>query len=197
MPVEPLVKARHMQSLFAKIERLPEVARRAIRERTGDLALRQISEAATSDWLPLSLDLAVTRELQEVLGTEGAHRFFHDHQLEAFGSATFRMLVEGATTLFGLDPGSWARWVPRGWGLVFKDCGEWLVERSAPGTVDLALVRPPTCCLADAVWLQSLAWSLSAILDLAHVEGRFTLERVDEERQTALYALCWRPSSDS
>jgi len=197
MPVEPLVKARHMQSLFAKIERLPQVAKRAIQERTGDLAIRQVSEAATSDWLPLSLNLTVTRELHEVLGTEGAHRFFHDHQLEAFGSATFRMLVEGATTLFGLDPGSWARWVPRGWGLVFKNCGEWSVELLAPGSVDLALVRPPACCLADAVWLHSLAWSLSAILDLARVEGKFTFERVDEERPSALYALRWRPSNDT
>jgi len=182
-----------MRSLLAKIEQLPHFAKSAVRQGTGDSTIRQIAEAATSDWLPLSLNLRLTQQLHEALGPEGTRRFFHDHQLEAFGSATFRFLVDAATTLFGLDPGSWARWVPRGWGLVFRHCGEWVVERSAPGLVDFALVSPPDCCLGDEIWLQSLAWSLSAILDLAHVEGAFTFEGVDERRQAARFALRWRP----
>ena len=142
---------------------------------------------------PSALDLDVTHALERALGPEGKHRFFREHQLASFQSPLFRALVDSATAIFGLDPGSWARWIPRGWGIVFRDCGQWVVDRTDPGEVDLALLAPPPGCLDDEIWLRSLASSFSAFLVVAKTEGEFAFVRVDRARAAALYTLRWTP----
>ena len=104
----------------------------------------------------------------------------------------FRALVDSATAIFGLDPGSWARWIPRGWSIVFRECGQWVVDRAERGAADLALLAPPPGCLDDEPWLRSLASSFSAFLVLARSEGAFALARVDRDRDAACYTLRWR-----
>ena len=192
MPGGPVVKASQLQSVLEEVDRLPPGLRGAIHGQAGPEALRAVADAAGSDWLPFALELRLTRAVHDALGPDGAHHFFREHQLRAFSSATFRFLVDGATTLFGLDPGSWARWIPRGWGLVFRECGQWVVEPAGAGEVRLALMNPPAGSLQDAVWLASLASSFSAFVDLARKPGECTLARVDGPRRTAWFSLWWR-----
>jgi hypothetical protein len=191
MPPERATRARHLRSLLDHVERLPEPAQRAIRDGLGPQALEQITSSATSDWLPFALDLDLTHAIAGALGVAGTHRFFHEHQLVSFRGPLFKALVDSATTLFGLDPGSWARWIPRGWGIVFRECGRWEIDRSAPGEVDLALVGPPPGSLDDEVWLLSVASSFSAFLTVAKTTGEFALDRVDFPRDAACYRLRW------
>jgi len=155
------------------------------------VALEQIESSASSDWLPFALDLDLTHAVFRALGVAGAHRFFQEHQLASFQGPLFKALVDSATALFGLDPGSWARWIPRGWGIVFRQCGEWTIDRSDRGAVDLSLVAPPPGCLDDEVWLRSVASSFSAFLVVARREGEFALDHVDRSREAACYTLRW------
>ncbi len=187
---EPVVRARHLRSLLDHVERLPEPSRGAVLEQIGPGPVASIQASASSDWLPFELDLQLTHSLVRVLGA-GAHQFFQQHQLESFRSPLFRVLVDSATSLFGLDPGSGARWLPRGWGVVFRDAGEWVVERAERSVVHAALVGPPPGCLDDDVWLRSVASSFSAFLGVARAEGDFALVRVDQARQAALYRMRW------
>jgi hypothetical protein len=138
-----VIKASQLQSVLEEVERLPPGPRGAIREAAGPEALGTLADAVGSDWLPFALELRLSHAVHDALGPDGAHRFFREHQLRAFSSPTFRFLVDGATKLFGLDPGSWARWIPRGWGLVFRGCGRWVTELAAAGEVQLGLIDPP------------------------------------------------------
>ena len=193
---QPVVRARHLRSILEHVARLPEPSRGAVLEAMSPEALAAIRGSASSDWLPFALDLDLTHALARALGPEGQHRFFQQQQLDSFGSPLFRVLVDSATSLFGLDPGSWARWIPRGWGAVFRGCGDWVVDRAERGVVHAALVAPPPGCLEDDVWLRSVASSFSAFLLIARTEGDFALVRVDRARQAALYRMRWtaRPS---
>lgn len=192
MPESPIVRARHLQSLLEQVRALPAPAQGAVLEAFGAAQVRQVDEAASSDWLPFARDLELTHAVAKALGPEGMLRFFRQHQLASFQSPLFKVLVDGATTLFGLDPGSWARWIPRGWGVVLRGCGRWEIDRTAPGEVDLALIDPPAGCLDDQVWLRSVAGSFSAFLEVARAEGEFALDRVDRARGAACYRLRWR-----
>jgi hypothetical protein len=198
MTSEPVIRARHLRSILEHVARLPEPSRGAVLGAIGPGPIAAVEESASSDWLPFALDLELTHAIGRVLGPERQHRFFQQQQLESFRSPLFRVLVDSATTLFGLDPGSWARWIPRGWGVLFRGCGEWIVDRAERGVVHAALISPPAGCLEDDVWLHSVASSFSAFLVLARTEGEFALVRVDRTREAALYRMRWavrRPDS--
>ncbi len=190
-PAGPLTRSRHLRSILEHVARLPEPQRSAVRAAVGPASIEIIESSASSDWLPFALDLDVTHAIARVLGPEGQHRFFHDHQHASFQGPLFRALVDSATAIFGLDPGSWARWIPRGWGIVFRECGQWVIDRSGSGEVDLALVAPPPGCLDDEPWLRSVASSFSAFITVARTSGEFRLASVDRARDAACYALRW------
>lgn len=195
MSTGPLVRARHLRSLFDHVRALPEPERGRVLAAYDAAALRQVDDSLGFDWLPFELDLQFTHALVGVLGPEGTHRFFREHQLASFRGPLFKVLMDSATTIFGLDPGSWARWIPRGWGVVFRECGQWVVDRSGEGEVDLALVAPPPAALDDERWLRSLASSFSSFLDVAGCEGEFALDHVDRARGAACYRLRWARAS--
>ncbi len=192
MMAGPMVRSRHLRSILEHVDGLPAAQRLAIRRAVGPAAVEQIESSASSDWLPFALDVDLTHAIAGVLGSAGQHRFFQEQQLASFRGPLFRALVDSATAIFGLDPGSWARWIPRGWGIVFRDCGQWVIDRSERGVVDLALLAPPPGCLDDELWLRSLASSFSAFIIVAKTEGEFGLTGVDHDRGAALYALRWR-----
>jgi hypothetical protein len=192
MPTGPLVRSRHLRSIVEQVRALPERPCAAILAALGRDALEQVESSASSDWMPFELDLALTHAIAGVLGPKGTHDFFQRQQLASFQGPLFKALVDSATTIFGLDPGSWARWIPRGWGIVLRDCGQWVIDRAEKAAVDLALVAPPAGTLDDEVWLRSLASSFSAFLVVARCEGEFALDRVDRARGAACYRLRWQ-----
>jgi len=192
MSTGPLTRARHLRSILDQVRELPEPSRSKVLAAVGAGVVQQVDDSAATDWLPFQVDLDVTRAVEQALGPEGKHAFFQRHQLASFQSPLFKTLVDSATTIFGLDPGSWARWIPRGWGMVFRECGQWVIDRSEPGAVDLALVAPPPGALDDEGWLRSLASSFSSFLVVAKCEGEFALDHVDRARDAACYRLRWK-----
>ncbi len=187
---KPEVKARHMKSLLAALDRHPEAA--AVRRRLDPRLLAAVEESSGLEWQPLQWNLELTRAVREELGGEGTHAFFRHALLEAFGGPLLGFLVDCAVRVFGIDPASWARWVPRGWALVFRDCGTWSVAESAPGRVAFHFDGVPAACAADRIWLQSVASSLGAIVDLARARGGVELGAVDQAAGRATYVMTWK-----
>ncbi len=189
---EPLIRARQLLSILEHVDKLPAQARQAVREAIAPAILTQVEASTGADWVPFTWDVELTHAIARALGPDGMHRFFQEQQLAAWRGPLLKSLVDSATALFGLDPGSWARWIPRGWAVVFRNCGRWEVERTGPGAVDLAFVAPPARALEDEVWLRSVASSFSSFLVLAKAEGEFALDHVDRARGAVYYRLRWR-----
>ena len=99
--------------------------------------------------------------------------------------------------MLGLDPVSFARWVPRAWHMLFRGVGEWSVEPSGPGAsaVVLTLARLPSDCADHPVWLRSVARSLDALLDLARTRGSAELMPRARGAREAQLELRWMARS--
>jgi hypothetical protein len=187
----PSVRARHLRANLDAVDRLPE--REAIRCRLSEEILRGIAGAHGIDWLPVAWDVALVRAMHAAMGAEAQHAFARTLLLESFDGPLLGPLVRAAIAMFGLDAGSWVRWIPKGWALMFRRCGTWSVERAARGDVLLRLEGLPPVCLEDLLWLRSVASSLSALQARVGVPGETVLEEADAVRRIARYRVRWGP----
>ena len=186
---EPRVRARHLKQVLAAADRQP--LRQALRDRIGPTLAYAIEEATGTDWLPVEHDVSMARALEAVLGPDGLASFNRELMQQSLRGPLLSGLVELATHFFGLDAGAWASWVPRGWRLMFKDCGGWTVVRHGEGELSLTLDGLPAVCAADPVWPRSVASTLSGILPAVGAEGTVELTRIDVARGTIVYTMRW------
>ncbi len=188
----PAVRARHMKNLLDSIERLSPEERERVRALVPEPIVSAVADATGIDWLPLETDLVVTRALHDGLGDARFYRFFRDQLVEAFSGPLLRVVVDAALRVFRVDATSFTSWVGRGWGLVFRDCGDWTVERAGPGMARLRIEALPAACAEDEVWLRSVAYSLDAFWVLARTQGECAYAGRDVAGGVATYELRWK-----
>jgi len=188
----PAVRARHMKNLLATIERLPPDERERVLMLVPEPVVGEVADATGVDWLPLEANLVVTRAVHGGLGDARFYRFFRDQLLEAFSGPLLGIVVEAALRVFRVDATSFTSWVGRGWGLIFRECGEWTVERAGAGTARLRIESLPAACVHDEVWLRSVSHSLDAFWVLAKTEGQCTCVGRELARGVATYELRWK-----
>jgi hypothetical protein len=162
-------------------------------------SLLVISRAGGLEWLPVTLNLQVTQAIYDGLGPGEADRFFRAQMLEAFRGPLLQTMVTTAVQMFGLDPASFARWVPRAWHLIFRGVGQWTVGEQRPGatSVVLTLGHLPSECADHPVWLRSVSHSLGALFDLARVRGQAELPPRAPGAREALFELRWSARSEA
>ena len=187
---EPLVRARHLKSVLAAVDRQPR--RLELRARIGPTLVAAIEEATGTDWLPIGHDVAMAGALEAILGVEGLATFNREMMQQSLRGPLLRSLVELATHFLGLDAGAWASWVPRGWVLMFQGFGRWTIVRRGEGEVTLTLAELPPVCATDPVWPRSVASTLSGVLPAVGATGTVELESVDPPMGTAVYTMRWR-----
>ncbi len=192
MPPAPAVRARHMKNLLDSIGRLaPDEAER-VHALVPEPLVRSVADATSVDWLPLETNLVVTHAVHEGLGQARFYRFFRDQLVESFSGPLLRVIVEAALRVFRVDATAFTSWVGRGWGLVFRDCGAWTVERAGDGMARLRIEALPAACLQDEVWLRSVSHSLDAFWVLARTQGECAYAGRDLARGVATYELRWK-----
>jgi hypothetical protein len=190
------VRARHHKAVMASASRLEATKYGAIRARYGRERLAALEAAAGTAWLPVEDDVLLAGAVHDALGLHRFARFYREHFQGAFRTPLFRPIMDGALALFGSKPGLWARTIPPGWSVVFRDCGHWEIVRSLPGTVELALRDLPDACLRDDVWLGAVAASLSAMIDAARVAGGVECVAFDRASREAAFAYRWQEPVD-
>lgn len=188
MNSRPQVRARHLKSLIAAIDRMATAS--LVRSRIAPAVLAASEGATSIDWLPFELDLAITRAVYLAVPTQ-ADAFFRAHTNDSFSGPLLQGIVGAGVRLFGLHPGSWARWVPRGWSLVFRDAGEWSISEAKASECHLALLHLPPMAVEDQYWIRSVARSLDALCDLAKCIGRVDVVTVDPASRRAEFLLRW------
>lgn len=186
-----MVRGRHLKQLVASLEGWQGGAR-PLALLTDD-TLRTVAAASGLDWLPVSVNLRLTQAVYDGLGAAEADRFFRAHTLASFDGPVLRTLVVTAVRILGLDPASFARWVPRAWHLLFRGVGEWSASEDGPASAVLTLARLPIECAAHPVWLRSVARSLEALFDLAKVKGAAELAPRGAGAPQAVFRLRWTP----
>jgi hypothetical protein len=191
MTADTLCRARHLQNMVDAVRKLSDPLQEKILGRFGEAKLKRLADASPTEWVSINLDLELTRLIRDVLGPEVTHRFFYRLSMDEFRSPLFRVLVDAGSAIFGLDAGSWVKWIPRGWGQAFRNCGHWKIQDVEPGVVQLRLEDLPLAVLGDEAWLNGVASSMAALLELTRCQGTFLLCGIEEKRQCACYEMRW------
>lgn len=190
----PCVRARYMQMFVARIDRLPEADRLAIRSEIPEFVWSAIASAGQFNWLPIHVNLVCTRAVSEQLVPERAHDFYRGLMLDA-SSTMLLGLVQSVLRVAVRDPSLYLPWVSKGFELLFRDTGSWKVVERRPGASLMELRGVPRECIDDPLWIQSAASALSALFDIARLNGMVAIERVDPAERRILFRSRWTPSS--
>jgi hypothetical protein len=181
-----------MKGLLASIERLPAEESSRVRALVPGALTAAVADATSIDWLPLDMNLAVTRAIHGGLGDARFYGFFRDQLVEAFSGPLLSVVLDAALRVFRADAASFAAWVGRGWPLIFRECGAWKVECAGEGMARLRIEALPAACAEDEIWLRSVAHSIDAFWVLARTDGSCTYSGRDLAGAAATYELSWR-----
>ncbi len=187
-----------MKNVLAGLERFGGEGAK-IRATLDDGTLTSIECAGPLAWLPIDVHLELCHRVVETLGPERFQLFIRDLMRRAYEESSLHRLFHTALGILGFDPGSLARFVPRGYDLLFRRCGHWRVERigeafdGTEAVSTLMLEQLPKCCVEDRVWVDSVACSLNALLVLAEAEGSVDVDAINEDAGYVRYRLSWAP----
>ena len=187
----PAVRARYMQTFASHVDRLPRADRDSVRAAVPPGTWESIESAGLLGWLPLSTNIACTRAVAGSLGPEGTHRFFHGLLLDTSESPLLSGLVRSVLRVAVRDPGLYLPWVSKGFELMFRDAGRWVVSERAPGTAVLEVRGLPPEALVDSIWPDSVASSFSALLDLVQLKGSASVRSIDVDEGTITLRVRW------
>jgi hypothetical protein len=132
--------------------------------------LRRIEQASRSDWLPIEIELTLTRTVLDAVGEEGLRRWSSAALKRALDSSLFKPLLDTAVRLFGLSPPGLFKMVPQGWKRAFRGAGELTVVAEGPETLLVDLVGLPEE-MRDRSYVLTIGASFYALLDACKVVG--------------------------
>jgi hypothetical protein len=188
-----LVRARHMKSLVRAVDLLePELALQ-VRDCFGVESLRAVRDATPLAWLPLSMNVELTEAVTLIIGAERAAPFFRGMVLREYKTSLFKTFIDGVTRAMRVTPAVFVKLAPRGWDLVYQDCGVLKPLELGASRARLSIGELPALCTRDAVWLESVKNSFYTAFDLSHVEGDVVFEEMNLERRRAVFEFRWQP----
>lgn len=181
-----------MKTLVECIGALPPAVGDRIRARLSPAHVSAIDEAVPAVWLPMDVNLSVTEATSLELGPQGAHLFFRAMVTSEYRTDTFRSFVASVARLLGLTPSTYVKMAPRGWELVFKNCGLLRPLDRQRQQAWLEYTNIPPVCLRNDLWIESVRSSFYSAFDLTRVEGQIRWEELDFSRRRAVLQFDWQ-----
>jgi hypothetical protein len=181
-----------MQSFVKGLDRLTAEDRRSVSAALEPGTLEAIWAAPVLGWLPFSVNVDCTKVVAARLGRERADRFFSDLILEVTDSPLLHGFVRSALRVTFPDPGMYLPWIGKGWELIFRDCGRFSARRRGTAGALLELRGLPREALAERIWIDRVAVSLSALAELLDFDATVATSTVDPENGAAAFVATWR-----
>jgi hypothetical protein len=184
----PLVRARHLKKTLTAAGQIGPEALAHFQAALDREVLQAITDGVGVEWLPVLANVQLCDAAKALLGASEAHQFWRAVASGLAASPLLKTLVDGAVALFGLDPGSYARWLPRAWELVYRDAGRMTVRKLEEQRVCVRIDGLP---YADHVaWRAALASGFSVLFDLAMARGEVEA-RYDPGTAAVEFILTW------
>lgn len=186
----PATKAGYMKDYLAAVQRLPKAQQELVLQDLNPL-VEEIGSASRSAWLPIAANLRITDSIFRRLGSKDATEFYAEWIRQQTETPVWSNLVRGALALFGQDPGSLAKWVPKTFDLMYRGYGRWSVQRSGETEVTLTLHEMPAELATNIHWQQSVRSGLFAIYRLSGATGDIVLEPASIAHRSMQLTLRW------
>jgi hypothetical protein len=140
----------------------------------------------------MEVNLSVTDATSLELGAQGAREFFRAMVSAEYQTDTFRSFLASIARLLGLTPKNYVKMAPRGWELVFKNCGVFRALDREQQQAWLEYTDIPAACLQNDLWIESVRSSFYSAFDLTGVPGEVRWEELDFKRRRAVFQFVWQ-----
>jgi hypothetical protein len=179
---EPRVLALVCKNVLDVVEGDP--ARRAASQAVPPFLRAELQRITRVHWVPLRAFEELSLALGDVHGDEGQAALFRDVTRRLMDQPVFSALVSGALRLFGADARALAKIAPKGFDVIFKDCGALSFERDV-----LQLRGYPSRGAAFDYAVAGFRGAFTSFYDLTKTTGRVVVEATDAARGDATYSL--------
>jgi hypothetical protein len=190
---QPAVQASYMKNVLDALERLGPDGQ-SVRSADPEL-VQEIERSPRMWWMPIAWNVRLVEAAHRALGAPRALELLTTCVYGQLDAPLFHNFARGAVRLFGLDPGSLVRWLPRAFSIVFRGCGVWRAARSGPGEAVLEASDLPPELAAHALWIESMGAGGRALLQLCGVRGEVRLVAHDGAAGSARFELRWEPAA--
>jgi hypothetical protein len=185
---QPRMLAGFVQGTLAGV---PAASRDGVRARLAPETLATLASSSRLTWLPIEVDVELTRAIYAELGAGRARELFRSSLSTALEAPILRSLVQGALKIFGATPERFYGWAPKVYAQLYRDAGEMRFERDEPGSARLELSGLPPTVAASRDYLDGMCGAFAAGFDVIGVKGEVTLERLDMSAGSACFRLRW------
>ena len=187
------MRASHIHTNLAELSTFgPELAAQ-MRARISAETLATVGDASTVAWLPVEHDIEISRAVRDVVGVAGLRKWSLDAMARSAQGPLLRPLLDGTCKLFGVTPHALFRMLPRGYGLVYRDCGENTYEPTGDRSGVVTMTGVPPMFFADD-YLEGTAGAFQAFAQIVQWQGSVHLKLVPKEQQAIFEASWARPA---
>ncbi len=173
---DPRVRARPCQEWLELVGKTEEPWRSRFFERLPREVREVIDAASRIAWLPLATHVTLAETMLETFGAVRAHSFYRHAATGWLTNPPLGPVLRTSARILDVTPSTLVRWAPRGWELIFKDCGVLTGESHAVGHARLIYSDLPAICTASEAWMASAQGSAYGVLDVVGFEGVVRLD---------------------
>lgn len=184
------IKASHLQANIESIDLLPasvvlEVKRRAAASIATGMALSR------SHWAPLELDLDISNIIYDLVGAKGLRALNAEALRRSADGPLLRPIRDAARRILGVRPDAILRFVPQGWGAIFKDVGEaiWLPDADKRGGT-VVVNNQPDVALNARAWPEGCAGAIDGLYAAVGATGSVE-PTIDRAARTLTITCRW------
>lgn len=170
MSAQPRMRASYIQDNLAAVAACgPDVHKRVLAAIPD--TIEEIRSAARVDWLPIGVDVVLTRTVCELTGISGVRDWSRRAFLGAVQGPLLRPIVRAVVSLFGLSPATVLRRAPMGWQQIYQDCGQLIVVPLAPNRMQLRIEGAREPFLENHCYIEGTCGTFEGAVDLGGARG--------------------------
>jgi hypothetical protein len=185
-----LVRATVLKQSLAGIEGLAADQAREARALIPPHVIEQVEHASRIDWLPMELNVAFTDAVLRVLGPEASRAHWRRESAKLVDSPIMRPVVQGLTSLLKTTPEQLLAFVPRSWGLVYRNVDVQMLP-AGPTSRRMVMRALPPSVAGSASWRHSHCAAMEVIFLVGHISGTMETESFDAARGEVVVLASW------
>ncbi len=153
-------------------------------------AVTAIRAAARVDWLPLSVDVALTAAVADATGSAGVRDWSKRALLRATEGPLLRPILSAVVSIFGLTPASLLKRAPTAWNQIYRGCGALSVDLEGEHRVALHVDGAAPLFFDHREYIEGTCGTFSGVLALCKVDGAVEAA-VDPGARRITYTVTW------
>ncbi len=184
------MRAMQVRENLEGVSSLGEEIDARVRARLGEQLIEEIETAPRSKWLPLEVDVELSRLVHEQAGRQAFIDWSRSAVMESAKSPLLSGFLRAGLRLFGGNPGSLIRLSQRGYQQFFRNAGSLIVEPLRDDAVRVLGVGLPKILVEEPIYLEGIGESIAVLPHFVRHEG---FSELHVEGGDVAWTISWRP----